>query len=242
MHKNILNKNRVDSKNIANYNIFQLIDRAMENINLRQKKFVNIKKALTEAFIERLKSIRFDEISISDICNEVGISEATFYNYFPQKIDVIFYFAAMHILKSRWILFHEKKDLSSVKKINMIFESFAEQMKSPFLFFEVTAVLSSQKIMLHPMKLEDFEKKLLFPECENIEDVSLKPIKEIIKELILEAKNKKEINDEISVDELTLLLHSVLIGGPLSLELKNFEDLLNLYKLHLSLIWNRILC
>ncbi|MBU4288293.1 MAG: TetR/AcrR family transcriptional regulator [Proteobacteria bacterium] len=188
-----------------------------------------------------MKTTRFEQISISDICSEVGISEATFYNYFPQKIDVIFYFSAVHILKSRWIIFHEKKDLGPIRKMEMVFEQFSKKMKHPFLFFEVVSVLSSQKILQHPLKIEDFEKKLLYPDCEGIERVSLKPIKEILKSLIIEAKDMKLINDLVKVDDLALLFYSTLIGAPLSLDIASFDKLLKLYKLHLSIIWSQLL-
>jgi hypothetical protein len=222
--------------------IFILTRKNKMETTLRQKKFVRIKKSLTEAFIERLKTINFDRISIKDICNQVEVSEATFYNYFPQKIDVILYFAATQVLKVSWIIFYKKQKLDPIKKMNFLFDYFAKKMKDRYLFFEFISVLSGQKTPMQSLEISSFEKKILYPECEGIENVVLNPIKKIMKIIIQEAQEKKMIINSIKAEELSLVFHSALIGMPLSLESFDFKNLLKNYNLYLSMIWDRFKC
>ncbi|NLE65671.1 MAG: TetR/AcrR family transcriptional regulator, partial [Elusimicrobia bacterium] len=63
-----------------------------QGCSLREKKFVKTKVSLMQEFMKRLKSTRFSEISIKEVCETVEVSESTFYNYFPQKVDVVCYF------------------------------------------------------------------------------------------------------------------------------------------------------
>ena len=60
------------------------------NFGLREKKHAQTKLAILTEFITHLESGKpIDELSNKEICNRVNISEATFYNYFPQKKEIL---------------------------------------------------------------------------------------------------------------------------------------------------------
>ena len=50
--------------------------------SLRERKYAKTKISLANAFMERLKTKRFSDIAIKEVCENVEVSEGTFYNYF----------------------------------------------------------------------------------------------------------------------------------------------------------------
>ena len=71
----------------------------LKEYSLRERKHARTKIAIMNAFIERLEKTRFDDISIRQICKSVEVSEGTFFNYFPEKIDIINYYMNLMFLK-----------------------------------------------------------------------------------------------------------------------------------------------
>lgn len=48
-------------------------------------------RAITDAFFKLLKKESFDDISISEICKEAGVSRQTFYSLFEKKENILLY-------------------------------------------------------------------------------------------------------------------------------------------------------
>ena len=69
-------------------------------IGLREKKISQNKIKILNAFtLKILSGVKFGDISTKEICNEIEISEATFYNYFPQKQDLLFFLINLWLLR-----------------------------------------------------------------------------------------------------------------------------------------------
>jgi len=85
---------------------------AEQDYSLREKKFVKTKVSLMQAFMSRLKTTRFANISIKEVCESVEVSEGTFYNYFPQKVDVVYYYKSLVSVKIAWEINRKKSELS----------------------------------------------------------------------------------------------------------------------------------
>src|SRR5687767_9779494 len=68
-------------------------------ISLRERKFAKTKLALLQAALNRLKTKRLSEITVKELCEEVQVSEATFFNYFPKKDDLLHYFIQIWTLE-----------------------------------------------------------------------------------------------------------------------------------------------
>ncbi|MBN1914686.1 MAG: TetR/AcrR family transcriptional regulator [Parachlamydiales bacterium] len=212
-------------------------------ITLRKRKIIETKLALTKAFIQKLYSVRFSAISIKEICEEVGVSEATFYNYFPQKIDVICYFTLTQHLEMLWILFYREKHLAPLKKIELLFELFEKKITHPYLFFEVVGVLFEWKQNIPQIEqLDVLEKKILFPHYEAIDTITIIPLREVFRELIQQAQKANVFSNKFSAQDLSYIFHSILIGVPLSLNSQNFNKLTNIYKFHLHTLQESLQC
>ncbi|MBF4691793.1 TetR/AcrR family transcriptional regulator [Fusibacter ferrireducens] len=62
------------------------------NVGRRESKKAETKIEIMKAFIERLEMDELNAIRVQDICDVVGISKVTFFNYFTSKEQVIEYF------------------------------------------------------------------------------------------------------------------------------------------------------
>ena len=69
---------------------------------LRQRKFARTKLALLDATLESLRSRSLDEVRVADLCAAADISPASFFNYFPQKADVLVYHVQLWSLEIAW--------------------------------------------------------------------------------------------------------------------------------------------
>jgi AcrR family transcriptional regulator len=203
---------------------------------LRERKHAKTKIALVNAFIEKLKTTRFADISIKEICQSVEVSEGTFYNYFPQKFDVINYFQLLHILKIEWETNQRKDKFGPLELIDLAFDSMAETISQPYLFFEIVSVFTSEHIKPPKGTLTSVEKVYAFPNCNGIEDTSLESLDDFFRRHLREAKKQGEIDKNIDIEDVFIVLKTILIGVPLAIEIEDFGKLAKIYKRQLGLL------
>ena len=70
--------------------------------SLREKKFARTRLALAQATTNHLEAAAFETLSVKALCERVQISEATFFNYFPRKDDLIVYLDHLWTLELNW--------------------------------------------------------------------------------------------------------------------------------------------
>ncbi|MBV6493308.1 MAG: hypothetical protein LDLANPLL_01324 [Turneriella sp.] len=69
--------------------------RDLQNISLRERKFAYARFSLLKELVDALEKKTFAEIRIRDLCAAAEISEPSFFNYFPEKDDLLNYFVAL---------------------------------------------------------------------------------------------------------------------------------------------------
>jgi AcrR family transcriptional regulator len=91
----------------------------LKDLSLRERKYAQTKVNLLRTTVAKLNEKRLDEISVRELCDEVFISEATFFNYFPQKSDLLVYYIKLWSLEMQWHI--EKDGLFGFDAIEKIF-------------------------------------------------------------------------------------------------------------------------
>ncbi len=219
-------------------------DRAMDAFNkkysLREKKYAKTKIALTNAFIERLKKVRFNEISIKEVCESVEVSEATFFNYFPQKADVVSYYQQIVSLKISYEIRENSAGMSPQKLIEFTFDSIAKEIEQPYLFFEIISLFTAERKKPKEIMITPAEKFYAHPACEGIEGVPVQSLEDLFLSLVKEAKKKKEIKNDIKAEDVALTLLAILVGIPLAIDIENFGRIKQFYRSQLSLLWKAV--
>ena len=209
--------------------------------SLREKKYAKTKIALASAFIERLKSTRFADISIKDVCANVEVSEGTFYNYFPSKADLASYFKTLTLLKIAWAVKKREKELRPLELIEYIFDLILKDVEQPFLFYEIVSIFTAERVK--PDKesaLTEAEKSYAFPECHEIEKISVVTLGDLFSQIIENGQKKGGLSKNIKTHDVVLALMAIVVGVPLVIEIEDFDKLKKLYRSQLSLIWKAV--
>lgn len=205
--------------------------------SLREKKHARTKIAIMNSFIERLRRTRFDDISIKQVCAEVEVAEGTFFNYFPEKIDVIRYYLFLHIVKTIW---KAKKQTSAGKclpLIEAVFKQLSEEWSNDNLMYQITAVLLSQGDKPKSMEISAIEKSLAFPDCPGIEDVPSVMLYEWFKECMIQAQKNNELPAKINLDDTVISLMTIIAGTTLATRFSDRNDKSYHYIRQLRALW-----
>ena len=209
--------------------------------SLREKKHAKTKIALAKAFLERLKSTRFSDISIKEVCNVVEVSEGTFYNYFSNKIELARYFERLTLLKVAWEVQKKEQQLKPLEMIEYAFDLMAIEISQPFLFYEMVSLFTTERIKLKEgQALTEAEKYFAFPKCNDIEKVEVVTIENLFSELVNKAQKKGTISKEIKASDILINLMAILIGVPLAIEIEDFDKINRLYRSQLALLWKAV--
>ena len=108
--------------------------------SLRQRKFARTRLALAEAVTNHLAVAAFDTLSVKALCERVQISEATFFNYFPRKEDLIVYLDRLWTLELNWYGRQAAQQGMGLAVIEALFRYTSIQIqKKPGLMAEIIA-------------------------------------------------------------------------------------------------------
>ena len=209
-----------------------------KDFSLREKKYARTKIALVQEFMDRMKTTRFSEIPIKEVCEKVEVSEGTFYNYFHHKMEILEYYFILAFLKVIWTVENDEGRKNYRQKIEYIFDHIANEIQEPFMFYEIMSVKTSEHLMRkEEMELTEVEKVLAFPDCEGIEHISTSRIDQYFEKILKAAQKDKQLPAGVSVDDLLVSLMSTMIGVPLTIETEDFGKLKKLFGTQLSLLW-----
>jgi AcrR family transcriptional regulator len=210
--------------------------------SLREKKFARTKVALMWEFIHRIEDSRFDEISIREVCEKVEVSEGTFFNYFPQKIDVVYYFMQLHSTRVIFQTIKQSKSGKNLGFIEKIFQNMLKDFDNPNVVYEIIAALVGHKQDPKEIEISDLELKYAFPACEGIEKVKVPSVllENIFKDCIVKAVENNELPSKTDVQEVVIALKALMVGIPLALKIKNFQDSKQHYSKQLKILWTGI--
>jgi len=207
--------------------------------SLREIKYARTKIALMRAFIERLKTSRLDDISVQEICKTVEISEGTFFNYFPEKVDIINYQRRLFFIKIIWLAYKYAPKGRHLAMIETAFEKLADESAK----HNINIVYQMISIMLvtdgkpAPVRISGIEKRLAFPDLEGIEEAPTMFIDDFYKQCLEKAAASGELPKKINIDDLLISLLAIMGGTVLASKLQNIRDRKYQYIRQLRLLW-----
>ena len=206
-------------------------------VPLRERKHVKTKVDLTMAFVERLKSARLEDISIKAVCDSIDVSEGTFYNYFPAKIDLIYYYQQLTLLKIMWETQRRATDDSPLHRIDVFFDVLAKEISHPYLLYELISILVGQKVKPKHKDITSAERLYAFPKSKGIEDVPIMSLEDFMYKNLEEAAKRGELPRGVDLDDVLIFLMTIIVGVPLAISYENFNTLGSHFKKQLSFLW-----
>lgn len=181
-------------------------------MSLRKEKAARLKVQVLEHTLKLIGKKAFDDIYVEDICEKVKISKVTFFKYFPQKEDVLLYHFRIWCLGRSVELKQKPKD--GLQGVYYLLDKLSEECENhPGLMLSLMGYLSDFKRPPKPFPVKPEEKKLLFPDTEDIISVEILSLDQMLEKFTLEAIFKKEITKSSSTRDITNLFNTILLGS-----------------------------
>ncbi len=207
----------------------------IEQYPLRERKHAQTKVDLGKAFFNELCKTGFYNVSIKKVCQIANVSEGTFFNYFPQKVDILCYALRMSALQTIMDVKSKEKKLKTIDLIMEIFK--ATFKKTPInVFYEMISVLTSERVIPQSTPpLSTLEKHYAFGNDE-ISKMKESTIEELFLFIIKKGIEKKELSSSLNTEDVGLSLFSILIGVPFSHKFENPLEINKAYKRQIELL------
>jgi AcrR family transcriptional regulator len=181
-------------------------------MSLRKEKAARLKVQVLEHTVKLIGKKAFDDIYVEDICEKVKISKVTFFKYFPQKEDVLLYHFRIWCLGRSVDLQHKPKE--GLQGVYHLLDKLSEECENhPGLMLSLIGYLSDFKRPPKPFPVKPEEKKLIFPEIEDVTAIEILSLDQMLEKFSLEAIMKKEITKTSSTRDITNLFTTVFLGS-----------------------------
>jgi AcrR family transcriptional regulator len=206
---------------------------------LRQKKFARTRLALADALSKALVQQTLFEVSVKALCREAEVSEATFFNYFPSKQELMAYLAQLWLLELGWHAQAAARDSHGLSAIHQLFAHSARTCASrPGLMQELIAWLARGGRLNTSIELGEFERRIAFPELEGIETTPVKGVDAWIVPQLEAAIKTGELPENTLIPTLLSLLLGMVFGIPLTLLSTKPGKIADMYQQQLQLVWS----
>ena len=205
---------------------------------LRQRKFARTKLALLDATLESLRSRSLDEVRVADLCAAADISPASFFNYFPQKADVLVYHVQLWSLEIAWHAERLARKRGGLAAIEEVFALTArEVVRNPEAMAEIIAAQARMQSPPAMADVTDAERLLAFPELDGIELVRIQDLESILTPFIARAIEADELPSRIFRRMVASGLMALFFGMPIVLRRAGPKGLEAAYRRQLKIFW-----
>lgn len=186
------------------------------NISLRERKKAQVKLGLLNAMTSRLGKQSFEQISVRDLCVEVEISEATFFNYFPRKNDLLVYFIQVWSIEVAWHCENSLKNQSAIEQILEIFRFTGKRLEhEPWIMEEIIKTMMALKREYQYEDISSAEKLMAFPDYPNIRQFRAEGLLEIFSKRLQRGVMEGALSEQIPIDETAAELIVIFFGVPI---------------------------
>lgn len=187
-------------------------------MSLRKEKAARLKLAVLEHTVKLIGRRPFEDLHVEEICQRVKVSKVTLFKYFPVKEDILAYYFRVWCLRRTVELRQKPKE--GVQGILYLFDKLAEDFdQHPGIILSLVAYLSNPKRPPKPFPLKTEEKKLLFAEVAEIQNIEIMSIEQLFEKFALEGVFKKEFTKTSNTREITQLLMTLFFGSLVTLQL-----------------------
>ena len=187
-------------------------------MSLRKEKAARLKLSILEHTLKLIGKRPFEDLFVEDICQRVKISKVTLFKYFPVKEDILAYYFRVWCLRRTVELKDKPKE--GLQGIQYVFDKLSEDFdQNPGIILSLVAYLSSPKRPPKPFPLKAEEKKLIFPDMPDIQNVEIMSIEQLMEKFALEAVFRKEITRTSNTRDITHMLMALFFGAVTTLQL-----------------------
>ncbi len=203
---------------------------------LRERKFARTRLKLAEALVVRLQNASLGDIVVRDLCDDVEVSEATFFNYFPRKVDLLDYYTQLWMLDLSWRCQHS--DNKGLAAISASFELMAQAFQQQNgVMSEIIGRQALQREKSEPIAIGLAERMIAYPDHLGIETLAIGGVDKAWLPALEWAIRSGELPANSHMSTLMVGLASIFYGVPLVLRQSNVTAISNTYTQQLQLFW-----
>ena len=205
-------------------------------IGLRERKFAKTRLGLATALVERLEQSTLEEIAVRDLVDAAEVSEATFFNYFPRKVDLLDYYTQLWMLDLNWRCRNgEAKGIAAIAA-SFDFMAAAFQKQSGVMT-EIIARQVLQRTKPEPIEITVAERKIAYPNHAGIEELPIGGIDKVWLPALEQAIRSGELPANTHLPTVMIGLASLFYGVLLVLKQGNVSAIASIYAQQLAVFW-----
>ncbi len=207
-------------------------------VSKREIKTAQNKQAILNSLLIRMNSEAFDAIKISSLCADAKLSQASFYNYFPQKTDILIYYIQLWAVKMHWqIALHRK--LTGLSAIEALFNSTAKICATqPQLMAEIISYQAKAAKDIQMRPLSDADKLVAYPDYKAVETVNIENLTALLSVNIQQAVSNNELPPASDTKSLIVSLCAIFFSVPIMFNQSPLAEIEEAYQQQLSLFRN----
>jgi AcrR family transcriptional regulator len=206
--------------------------------SLRERKFAKTRLALAEAVTHHLEAASFDTLSVKALCERVQISEATFFNYFPKKEDLIVYLDRLWTLELNWYGRQAALQGKGLAVIEALFRYTSIQIqKKPGLMAEIIAHEALARGRRAGPEITQAERLMAFSDLNGIAEMSDQSLEGLLRASLESAIEQGTLPANTAIAAAMVGLVSIFYGVPLAIQHSNPAAIGAMYRQQLELLW-----
>ena len=212
--------------------------RTWEALPLRARKAARTRIELWSAARDAAEAQRFADIKVADLCAKVGVTQPTFFKYFPEKSDLLVFGIMLWGIQTGWKLSRLPKSKSPVQKINWLFADAARGFAERPGF--TREILGRQATRAGPPKFLEVtiaERLYAFPDCPGIERFPGQGIVALVTPLVRAAKRDELAAASPSTEVIVQALVSIFMGVPVFTLWEAPHLVARRYRQQLAILW-----
>ena len=206
--------------------------------SLRERKFARTRLALAEAATNHLEAAAFESLSVKALCDRVQISEATFFNYFPRKEDLIGYLDHLWTLELNWYGQQASEQQQGLAVIDSMFRYTAIQIqKKPGLMGEIIAYEARSRERHSGLDITTAERLMAFSDLPGIVELPDYSLESLLRDSLQKAINLGELPENTAMATAMVGMVSIFYGVPLAMQHGNAAGIGAMYRQQLAILW-----
>ena len=205
--------------------------------DLRKRKFARTRLNLARVLADALGQQSFDEVSVKQLCRSAEVSEATFFNYFHRKQDLLSYLVHLWVIELGWHVQKATAELRGLAVVDALFAEVARTCESrPGVLAEMLAWIARGGSLDSDLQIGELEKQLAYPDLDGIGSVPVKGIDAWLLPPLEAAISNGDLPENTLVPLMLTTLLSVLFGVPLTSLASDPTRIATVYRQQLALV------
>lgn len=211
-----------------------------QELPLRERKAAETRVGLFEAARDRMEVEPYASIPVRSLCQQVGVTEPTFFKYFPEKADLLVYGIMLWGVHMGWRL-AQLRERTPLERIEWFFAESARQFAERPGF--TAELLARQVLRRGPKKFLEIglaERLRAFPDCPGIERHPGMGFISLITPLLRQARKDGSLPAEPGLRTVRDALWSIFTGVAINTLWEEPHRIRLRYREQIDLLWRAV--